>query len=175
VFGSRLRNLLARPDPLLKIEPQVWQEVLHELRVRGAGRRESGAFLLGPADRAQPRHVTAAVYYDDLDPTSLTGGISFSGSAYSRLWDECAARGLEVVGDVHTHPGQWVAQSPIDRAHPMLAQAGHVGLIVPQFAQNQVKARDVGVHEYLGDGRWRSWLGRDAKRRLLVGGRRWWR
>ena len=175
MFGNRLRDLFARPQPLLAIEPQLWQELLGELRARGDGRRESGAFLLGPVADGRPRRVAEAIYYDDLDPTSLTGGISFTGSAYGRLWDECAERGLEVVGDVHTHPGGWVAQSATDRAHPMLAQAGHVGLIVPHFAQKAVRARDVGVHEYLGDGRWRSWLGRDAERRLLLGRRRWWR
>lgn len=172
MFASRLRELFGRPRPLLAIDERVWLELLDELRARGGGRRESGAFLLGPVDDRRPRQVTYAVYYDDLDPASLTGAISFSGAAYGRLWDECVTHGLKVVGDIHTHPGRWVAQSETDRVHPMLAEAGHVGLIVPHFAQNAVRARDVGVHEYLGDGRWRSCLGRDAERRFRVGRRR---
>ena len=175
MFANRLRDLFLRPQPLLRIDAQLWQELLSELRGRGDGRRESGAFLLGPDANDRPRYVADVAYYDDLDPTSLTGGISFSGSAYARLWDECVERGLDVVGDVHTHPGQWVGQSPTDRDHPMLPQAGHVGLIVPHFAEKALAARDVGVHEYLGDGHWRSWLGRAAGRRLQIGRRRRWR
>jgi proteasome lid subunit RPN8/RPN11 len=174
VFASRLRELFGRHRPLLATDERVWLELLAELRARGRGRRESGAFLLGPLDDRRPRQVTYAVYYDDLDPTSLTGGISFSGSAYGRLWDECAARALEIVGDVHTHPGRGVAQSPTDRDHPMLAEAGHVALIIPHFAERDVRAREIGVHEYLGDGRWRSWLGREAERRVVIGRRQWW-
>jgi len=174
VCGDRLRNLFRpRPRALLSIDADLWQQVLDELRIRGDGRRESGAFLLGASLDGWPRQVTDAVYYDDLDPESLTGAIAFSGSAYGRLWDECAARGLKVVADVHTHPGEGVMQSSIDRAHPMLAQAGHIALIVPGFAASVVDASAVGVHEYHGDGRWSSHLGRDAARRLQIRRDRW--
>jgi proteasome lid subunit RPN8/RPN11 len=173
VFASRLRNLMCRPRPLLVVEQPLWQQLLGGLRTRGGGRRESGAFLLGPV-HSRLRAVSAVVYYDDLDPASLTGGISFKGSAYGVLWDECEQRGLRVVADVHTHPADWVAQSTTDRAHPMLAQAGHIALIVPHFAQKTVRARDVGIHEYRGEGQWCSWVGSKAERRLRLGRRRWW-
>ena len=169
MFVSRLRNLLLRP--LLAIDGESWGHLLHELEQRGEGARESGAFLLGHArGRMRPARVLRAVYYDDLDKRSLTGGISFSGSAYGRLWDRCAEEGLAVVADVHTHPGRTVGQSSVDREHPMLAKPGHVALIVPNFAQTSVSARDVGVHEYLGDGQWRSAVGSAAAKRLRIGG-----
>jgi len=157
---ERLRRVFRRGRLLLVIDERVWHELLRELAERGEGTRESGAFLLGaaPVD-GRPRRALAAVYYDDLDPASLTGGISFSGSAYGRLWDACEKRGLAVIADVHTHPGPWIAQSSTDREHPMLAQRGHVALIVPNYAQEPVRAEEVGVYEYLGDGKWSSALG----------------
>lgn len=175
MFGARLRRLLSRRrrPALLSINADLWRQVLGELRIRGDGHRESGAFLLGTSLDGQPRQVTDAVYYDDLDPESLTGTIAFSGSAYGRLWDECAARGLKVVADVHTHPGSGVRQSGIDRAHPMLAQAGHVALIVPHFAAEIVDASAVGVHEYHGESRWSSYLGAEAAQRLEIRRHRW--
>lgn len=171
-FGNRLLDQFRRVfgrRPLVRVDRALWDELLRELAHRGGGVRESGAFLLGPTPvDGSPRRAVAAVYYDDLDPTSLTGGISFSGSAYGRLWDVCDAHGLAVVADVHTHPGPYVAQSATDRAHPMLAQRGHVALIVPNFAKGSVAPDEVGVHEYLGDGRWQSTLGAHVRLVLQI-------
>ena len=37
----------------------------------------------------------------------------------------------------------------------MIAQSGHVALIVPNFARS-FKMQDIGIYEYLGDHRWRD-------------------
>jgi proteasome lid subunit RPN8/RPN11 len=137
-----------------------------ELGRRGRGSRESGAFLL--ADRSGDRRtVTRIVYLDDLDPTCLTGSIEFDGRAYSKLWDICDAEQRAVIGDAHTHPGRGVHQSGIDAQNPMVAQKGHVALIIPDFAIRAVQAHEVGVHRYDGRG-WQTWTGRDAARRLFI-------
>jgi hypothetical protein len=49
----------------------------------------------------------------------------------------------------------------------MIAQAGHVALIVPHLAERPVDARDVGVHLYDGEG-WKTWTGKAAARRLAI-------
>ena len=137
-----------------------------ELGRRGRGERESGAFLLG--DRGGDRRtVTRVVYLDDLDPDCLTGGISFNGLAYSKLWDICDAEKKVVIGDVHTHPGGSVRQSEIDAANPMLAQEGHVALIVPDYASRRIIADEVGVHRYDGQD-WETWTADEAARRLFI-------
>lgn len=144
--------------------------MLDELRTRGQGRRESGAFLLARRDK-DLRRIVQAVYLDDLDPECLQGGIAFSGLAYSRLGDICDAGHLVVCGDVHAHPGSGVHQSSIDMENPMIARKGHLALIVPRFAMGPIRSSDVGVHEYRGDDGWTSWTGADAAKRLRVG---WW-
>jgi len=157
---------------MIRFSSTLWKSLLEELGARGEdGARESGAFLLGVVTRRQMRRIHAAIYYDDLDPNSLTGGISFAGSAYARLWDRCEALGFNVVADVHTHPNRWVGQSDVDRRNPMIAQRGHLALIVPYFATRPVLTRELGVHQYNGDGQWSSWLGGDARRRVRIG--RW--
>lgn len=140
--------------------------MVDELARRGRGTRESGAFLLGDRD-GDRRTVTRIVYLDDLDPNCLTGGISFDGLAYSKLWDICDAEKKVVIGDVHTHPGRCVRQSEIDAKNPMLAQGGHVALIVPDYATRTIRADEVGVHRYDGHG-WNTWTGSDAARRLFI-------
>ena len=124
---------------MLRIRQSDWLVMVAELGHRGGGKRESGAFLLGDRN-GDPRTVTQAVYLDDLDPDCLTGGISFNGLAYSKLWDLCDARAKVVIGDIHTHPNNWVGQSAIDATNPMIAREGHVALIVPQYATRSVAA-----------------------------------
>lgn len=151
---------------LIRLDVDLWHSLLSQLRDRGDGRRESGAFLL--AER-NSRRVTTIVYLDDLDPDCLTGGISFNGIHYDKLWRLCSERGLAVIADVHTHPRAWVGQSPTDRENPMIAKPGHVALIVPSFAQGSLSPAGIGVHRYLGDAGWSSAYGRDAERLVYVG------
>ena len=112
----------------------LWRRLLRELRERGnCGRRESGAFLLGTQDFGKAR-IVDYLLYDDLDPNCLeTGIIHFDGRFFGRLWSVCEQRALEVVADVHTHPG-CSQQSDSDRAHPMITTRGHIALILPNFA-----------------------------------------
>ena len=143
---------------------------MRELQRRGGGRRESGAFLLARRDK-RPRRVVDFIPFDELDPDALNGAISIPAAAFGRLWDMCAERGLRVIADVHTHPSAGVAQSAIDRNNPMIAVAGHVAIIVPRFAQGQLRLHDMGVHVYGGNRTWESYYGEHAA--ALVQ-RRWW-
>jgi proteasome lid subunit RPN8/RPN11 len=163
-----LDRLLRRPPALLEIDKSLWAEMTAELAARGGGVRESGAFLLGRVESGRPRQAVDVAYYDDLDEECLTGGISFDGAAYGRLWDILADRDLRVVADIHTHPGPGVAQSATDRDHPMIARAEHVALIVPDFAEHTIAPSEIGIHRYHGDGQWTTWLGRDAEKRLRI-------
>jgi proteasome lid subunit RPN8/RPN11 len=141
-----------------------------EVAHRGRGSRESGAFLLART-RRRPRRVVDRVLFDDLDPDALNGAISIRGTAFARLWEICAERGLRVVADVHTHPGNGVAQSRIDAANPMIAHRGHLGIILPHFATRAPHPREAGVHVYMGDRTWRSHYGDDAAHRIRL---TWW-
>ena len=162
-----LFRLLPR-RPKIVMGRDLWERMRIELGRRGLnGRREAGAFLL--ADPAgDKRRVVRVVYYDDLDPECLIGNIRFRALGYSRLWAICEAEKLRVVADVHTHPVTSVAQSDTDRAHPMMAQGGHIALILPCFGTRPVGAKDVGVHEFRGAGGWRSWFGDGAGRVLRL-------
>ncbi len=155
------------PSPNLCISWLVWWRLIRELKRRGGGHRESGAFLLGGNGA---RKVSHFICYDDLDPTALdTGIIMFHGEGFVPLWEFCRARKMRVLADVHTHPSEWTGQSGSDSTHPMIAQSGHVALIVPQFAQRRFQSlAGVGIHEYCGDHRWNSWGPKSGKVRLTL-------
>lgn len=139
----------------LKIGRMKWWQLMLELRDRGNGVRESGAFILAPRDSIR---AACCIYYDDLDPDCLDAGyIRLNGSAYVGLADICETSQLRVIADVHTHPGKWTGQSPSDRAHPMISRTSHIALIVPQYAHgNRLSMAGVGAFEHLGNGQWRD-------------------
>ena len=134
----------------------LWQRLCARLRERGRNaRRESGAFLLGHRQGGRAR-ITDFILYDDLDPHALdTGIVHFDGRYYGALWDICKRRSLSVVADVHVHPGG-AGQSASDRDHPMISRAGHVALILPDFARPPLRAETIGIYRYLGDKHWHT-------------------
>lgn len=164
---ATIRALVA-PEHGLSCSVRLWTRGLAELRRRGGGRRESGAFLLGNQEN-RTRRVLDFVFYDDLEPHCLnTGIVVFRGAGYGPLWQRCRDTGLTVVADVHTHGGAPI-QSGADRAHPMVAKEGHVALIVPDFATRQVGASDVGIYEYRGSHKWTHHGGLRARRFFYIG------
>ena len=150
----------------LRMSRRTWRRLVADLARRGAGERESGAFLLARPRR--PQRIVAWVPFDELDPGALTGAIWIRGEAFAALWTLCDRRGLRVAADVHTHPGAGVAQSPVDRANPMVALRGHVAIILPHFATSRPRPADAGLHVYAGDRTWTSDFGTHAARRLRL-------
>lgn len=163
--------------PMLLISRRNWGQMCRELQRRGGGTKESGAFLLARADDIRGSHgkakrpeITDVVYYDDLDPECLTGGITLSASAFDALWAICKQSGRRVAADVHTHPGPGVGQSEIDATNPMMALPGHVALIVGSFASGKVRPAQVGIHVYRGAHRWHRIPPAESAQVVFVGG-----
>ncbi len=156
----------ASDRPRIRIRRADWRELNAQLAARGGGRRESGAFLLGRRRGRRPL-VTHIVYFDDLEPESLNGAVHLTMTAYSRLWAMCRDHGVEVLADVHTHPGRYIQQSEIDQDNPLIAQRGHVAIIIGHYAQKHAELRDVGMYEYQGDDGWNA-------RVRAASHRRWW-
>ena len=147
----------------IRISRLLWFQLIGKLQRAGAGVRESGAFLLAKPDDFR---VSRFVAYHELCPECMNGGfINFDGRGYVALSQHCQKFQLRVIGDVHTHPGEWTDQSESDRTHPMMARVGHVGLIVPLYARrNRYSLRGIGAFEYLGEHKW----GDCAKETLLT-------
>jgi proteasome lid subunit RPN8/RPN11 len=140
----------------INIPTLLWRRLVKELRKRGAGTRESGAFLLGTPGTGR---VSRFICYDDLDDKALeTGIITVHAAGFVRLWDICKRENLKVLADVHTHPSSWTGQSEPDRTHPMVAQPGHIALILPNYAKRTTRPlAGASVYEYLGDHEWQNW------------------
>lgn len=152
---------MAAEDPI-SIPRLIWFNLVGDLRRRGRGRRESGAFLLGRGD-GKDRRIVEYVCYDDLDAHALDQGIViFHGEGFSGLWALCAKRKLQVLADIHTHPGRDVRQSSIDQEHAMVPVSGHVAMIAPYFGRtSRWSLNEVGIHILEDGGRWKHFQPRE--------------
>ena len=165
---QRIIRAAIAPKHRISCSISLWRTGLQELRKRGGGCRESGAFLLGTRYKNRCQ-VNSFIFYDDLEPGCLDSGIViFSGQGYGRLWEICRERNLEVIADVHTHPDVAI-QSRIDRANPMIAIQGHIAIIIPTYADELSSAEKVGIYEYKGAHQWRDFSGRKGKGFLYIG------
>jgi len=168
-IAATISRLLA-PRHELSCSWFLWRRLTARLRERGRSEtRESGAFLLGSLEPGRRARIIDFVLYDDLDPQSLdTGIIRFDGKHFGKLWAICRERRLTVVADVHVHPGG-SAQSTSDKAHPMVTQAGHIALILPEFARAPIRRETIGIYRYLGNQAWHTVPRRQRSAFLHIG------
>jgi proteasome lid subunit RPN8/RPN11 len=97
-----------------------------------------------------------------------TGIVVFRAIGFGPLWQLCRELGLSVVADVHTHPGV-ARQSDADRRHPMIATAGHIAVIVPNYAKSAAGPPALGLYEYEGEHEWRDYSGHQERNYFYIG------
>jgi proteasome lid subunit RPN8/RPN11 len=148
--------------PLLELTRDLYRQLILDLARSGGGARESGAFLLGTL--APERRVREYLLYDVVAPEMALAleYVALTGMHMAIVWEKCQRDGLQVVADIHTHPGPPL-QSSSDRAYPIVSIAGHIALIAPYFALRNPSPRDLGVHRFVGRGRWQSYFGTEAQ------------
>lgn len=107
------------------------------------------------ASTAPERTVQKVVYFDDVDPNAYHDrAITFDTTRLGVVYDICESEGLSIVGDIHVHPAE-AFLSPIDAANPVVAVAGHVGIILPYSGRYQIPEQ-IAVHTLDASGNWQS-------------------
>ena len=158
----------AAPSHRLNCPSCLWQQAMSELHRRSEGRHESGVFILG-GEQGGRLQAQSLIYYDELDPKAYASGVCIlKANAFSKLWEKCREERLSVVADIHTHPGA-AFQSEADRTNPMVARAGHIAIIIPNFAAPPVQYDRLGVFEYQGEHRWINRSRRRCRRYVYTG------
>nr|WP_298681676.1 Mov34/MPN/PAD-1 family protein [uncultured Dongia sp.] len=167
-FIKPIIRAFAAPEHRVSCPRLLWAATTDELHRRGKRIHEAGAFLLG-RECGQRFEVTNVVFYDDLDPEAYSTGVCIlHGPAFAKLWAICREHSLTVVADVHTHPGR-ALQSEADRRNPMIARAGHVAVILPNFATAPIRWDQVGIYEYRGRHLWHDRSPRSVRRFFYTG------
>jgi hypothetical protein len=154
------------PKKTLVVPKKIWVETWLGLRKRGRGKVESAAIWGGK--REGSKEIIEAVYFLD----DLAGHIQFSGyhkipeTALAELFDKLHQDRRLIVGDIHTHPSDWVGLSGLDKANPIEFRKGICAVVLPSYAVSEPSLKSAGVHEYVGDGRWRE-LSQKAKKKYF--------
>jgi hypothetical protein len=158
----RTIRAFAAPNHRVSCARRLWHRTLAELDRRGRRQHEAGAFLLGREIDGRAE-VLQVVFYNDLDANAYrTGACILYGDSFAKLWARCRGSGLKVIADVHTHGGI-ARQSEADRTNPMIARAGHVAIIIPDFAVAPIAYRNLGIYEYRGNHIWTDHSGTRSK------------
>ena len=167
-FTRTLWRTAFGPRPELLCDGSIWNAGTAELAKRAGGRRESGAFLLG--SKTPHRQIREFVFYDDVDPDALkTGIVLIDGRRLGKLWDHCRRTSQSVIADIHLHPGGY-QQSASDQANPIIAEVGHIAIILPSFGQRGTQPGEIGIYEYVGSRTWKD-RSRDRFSPFHIG---WW-
>ena len=152
-FTKATIRAFAAPKHRLSCNHRLWRELVTELERRTQQRHESGAFLLG-VELNGHREVREVLFYDDLDREAYSSGVCvLHGGAFARLWAACRRKNMTIVADAHTHP-EAAFQSPSDQANPMIAKAGHIAIIIPDFGRWPTRMADIRMYEYRGQHEW---------------------
>lgn len=153
----------------LRMSEELWVRTWLGLRERGGGRRESAAVWIGTRSEAV-ESAEDVLFLDDLAGVRAHAlQHCVPRTATSALFRELRARGKVIVGDVHTHPANWVDLSPTDEEHPIEYRVGLVAVVVPSFAIGEPAIEGVGIHVYRGAGSWDTPRGPGRLAALLVG------
>ena len=145
-----------------------WRATWQGLKLRGGGRREAACVWGGR--RFHDREVVGGVYFiDDLPGVeSHRDYHRTSRQATIELFEALRSNGHVITADVHTHPRGWVGLSLTDAAHPIEYRPGLLAIILPFYARKKPDLLSSGVHEYLGNGRWKEVIGAEAKLRIII-------
>lgn len=140
--------------PRVVLTQALWQATVKGLGARSEGRHETACVWTGHR-LPEAWSIEAIMFLDDLPGTTgLPRQHRTPRSALDVLFAELRKRELQIIADVHTHPGSWVGLSPVDQSHPIEYRLGLLAVVIPHYARVPVSLADAGIHEYLGAHRW---------------------
>lgn len=150
----RVKKVIKPGDyPCTYIPRPLIEKTVKKLREQGVKFNEGLVFWAGIEAKDGSKFVTTCVY-----PKQQCSGISVSSDliAGAKVVREIRKRRLEIISEVHSHPGHWVGHSPIDDENPFVLAEGNISIVVPHFAKEGMEPLwKCGVYLYSFKDGWR--------------------
>ena len=121
-------------------------EIAKILRSYGDGEAHEGVVYLGGVETAEQSVALIAIA-----PVATTTRGSFRTDLNSNaaVVSTLATRGLTLIGQVHSHPGDWVDHSDGDDEGALVRFQGYWSLVIPAFARRGLlPLTRCGIHLY---------------------------
>ena len=148
-YGGRLtpipldRSVIGRR---LLLPETLVREVDKLLRSYGDGEPHEGVVYLAGVETPEQSVALLAIA-----PTASTTWGSFRTdlNANAAVVSTLATHGLSLIGQVHSHPGEWVDHSESDDEGTLVRFQGYWSLVVPVFARRGIlPLTQTGIHIY---------------------------
>jgi hypothetical protein len=83
------------------------------------------------------------------------GGYEVDSNWLTEFWKELSVRKRSIKVQIHTHPGE-AFHSPTDDKWPIIAQAGFLSVVIPDFAAGEPTLHEAWIGRLQTDGNWRQ-------------------
>jgi hypothetical protein len=138
----------------------------------------SEALLASPFWRKTERIIYwAGVKRDDVwmattvirpDAKLTRGSFDTTPDANAKVIQYVSAHGLAFLGQVHTHPSQWVDHSGGDDRDAFMPKENSISIVVPHYGRSGMRPlQTCGVHRYEG-GRFRRLAAREIEESICL-------
>lgn len=134
------------PIAAIVIGERVIEETVAALR-RSGTRQEAHEGVAYWAGMRFGEHIVVTTC---IVPTAETtyGSFATSSKANARVVMYLAQTGLELLGQVHSHPGARVDHSDGDNERALMPYDGFLSLVVPHYARRGMPLAQCGVHVF---------------------------
>ena len=156
----RVKRVFKSGDrPRIYIPRLIVEKTAEQLRKYGTQGNEGLVFWGGIEAGDGSKFVTTCVY----PRVRWVSGISVSSDvvAGAGVVREVRRRGLEIIAEVHSHPGHGVGHSIVDDENPFVLADGNLSIVVPRFGEKGMEPLwECGIYIYSLKSGWRR-LGKE--------------
>jgi len=164
----RVKKVFRSGDhPRIYIPRLVVKKTVEHLRKYGAQGNEGLVFWAGIEAGDSSKFVTTCVY----PRVRWASGASVSSDviAGAEVVREVRRKGLEIIAEIHSHPGHWVGHSIIDDENPFVLANGNISVVVPCLGDEGMEPLwKCGVYLYNMKDGWRRLRKGEIVKRFVV-------
>ena len=164
----RVKKVFRSGDhPIICIPRLIVKKTAEHLRKYGAQGNEGLVFWAGIEAGDNSKFVTTCVY----PRVRWVSGASVSSDviAGAEVVREVRRRELEIIAEIHSHPGHWVGHSIIDDENPFVLADGNISIVVPCLGDEGMEPLwKCGVYLYSVKDGWRRLSKEEIVERFVV-------
>lgn len=164
----RVKKVFKSGDhPRIYIPHLIVEKTAEHLRKYGVQGNEGLVFWAGIEAGDSSKFVTTCVY----PKVRGVSGASVSADviAGAEVVREVRRRELEIIAEIHSHPGHWVGHSIIDDENPFVLADGNISIVVPCLGDEGMEPLwKCGVYLYSVKDGWRRLSEGEIVERFVV-------